>query len=120
MSIKKLPQYLINKIKAWEIVERPYSVVKELIENSLDAGATEIIVSINAWGKTNIKIEDNGSWISINDLKMSIERYATSKLFEENDLQNINSYWFRGEALAAISEISKFKIQTKTLDKDIW
>lgn len=120
MVIKKLPQYLINKIKAWEIIERPYSVVKELMENSLDAWADEIIVFIKNWWKTNIKIEDNWTWIDISDLEMTVERYATSKISEENDLQNISSYGFRGEALASISEISKFKIQTKTSKEEIW
>lgn len=120
MLIQKLPQHLINKLKAWEIVERPCSVVKELIENSIDAGATEVVVEISDWWKKLIKIQDNGSGIQVEDLSLSIERYATSKIKNEEDLYNINSYWFRWEALASISEVSKFKIQTKSLDTDIW
>ncbi len=114
MSIKKLPEYLINKLKAWEIVERPASVVKELLENSLDAGATKITLDINDWGKTMIRLEDNGSGIDIEDLDFVLERYATSKITQEEDLYNIASYGFRGEALASISEVSKFTLQTKT------
>ncbi|HMT27180.1 MAG TPA: DNA mismatch repair endonuclease MutL, partial [Candidatus Absconditabacterales bacterium] len=114
MSIKKLPEYLINKLKAGEIVERPASVVKELLENSLDAGATKITLDINDGGKTMIRLEDNGSGIDIEDLDFVLERYATSKITQEEDLYNIASYGFRGEALASISEVSKFTLQTKT------
>ncbi len=118
--IKKLPQYLINKLKAWEIVERPASIVKELLENSLDAWADEIILNFSDWWKKLIKLEDNWIWIWVDDLNMSIERYATSKIKDENDLYNISSYWFRWEALASISEVSKFKIQTKIAKNNIW
>lgn len=114
MSIKKLPEYLINKLKAGEIVERPASVVKELLENSLDAGATKISLEINDGGKALIRLEDNGSGIELEDLDFVLERYATSKITNEEDLYNIASYGFRGEALASISEVSKFTLQTKT------
>lgn len=119
-TIKKLPQYLINKLKAWEIVDRPASIVKELLENSIDAWADNILIEIKDWWKKLIKIQDNWSWISTIDLPLSIERYATSKIEEEKDLYNISTYWFRGEALASISEVSKFKIQTKVKSEPIW
>lgn len=120
MSIKKLPQHVINKLKAWEIVERPMAVVKELVENSLDAWATSLKVTIEKWGKKLIKIQDNGEWISKDDLLLTIERYATSKIAQMEDLEHIMSYGFRGEALASISEVSIFRIQTKTKDSPIW
>ncbi len=120
MAIKKLPQHLINKLKAGEIVERPASVVKELLENALDAGATRIDISIEQGGKQLIKVTDNGSWIEREDMELTIERYATSKITSENDLENINSYGFRGEALASISEVSSFRIQSKQKWSAIW
>jgi len=116
MSIKKLPQYLINQLKAWEIVERPASIVKELLENALDAWATDLVVEIGQWGKKMIRVQDNGTGMSQDDLQMSIERYATSKIDEESDLQMIDSYGFRWEALASVSEVSVFRMQTREKD----
>lgn len=117
--IKKLSQHIINKLKAWEIVERPASVVKELIENSLDANAKNIVVEVIDWWKKLIKVSDDWMWISKQDLPMTIERYATSKISSYEDIEKILTYWFRGEALAAISEVSKFKIISKTTEEDI-
>ena len=114
-KIQKLPKHLINKLKAGEIVERPASVVKELIENSLDAGGTSFDIDIWWWGKKLIKIADNGHGMSPEDLRMSIQRYATSKISSAEDLEDIHSYGFRGEALSSISEVSMFRIQTKTV-----
>ncbi len=119
MPIQKLPDYLVNKLKAGEIVERPASVVKELIENSLDAGANEIVIDLHDGGKQLIKIEDDGEGIDTEDIDLVLERYATSKIFEEDDLYSISSYGFRGEALASISEVSKLTIQTKRIDSTI-
>ncbi len=119
MRIKKLPQHLINKLKAGEIVERPASVVKELVENALDAWATRIDISIEQGGKQLIKVTDNGSGIEREDMELTIERYATSKISDERDLEAINSYGFRGEALASISEVSTFRIQSKQLGAQI-
>lgn len=92
MVIKKLPQHVINKLKAGEIVERPASVVKELVENALDAGATRIDISIEQGGKQLIKVADNGGGIERDDMYLTIERYATSKISDERDLETINSY----------------------------
>ena len=108
--IKKLNQELRNKISAGEIVERPASVVKELIENSLDAGATEIIVVIEKGGHNSIKVRDNGHGISSEDLPLSILPYHTSKIEKINDLLSINTLGFRGEALASIASVSEFSI----------
>ncbi len=114
MSIRKLPEYLINRLKAWEIVERPASILKELIENSLDAGALTIKIDIHDGGKSLITIEDDGSWIELSDMDLLFERYATSKIHGEQDLFNLSSYGFRWEALASIAEVSKTTIISKT------
>ncbi len=119
MTIKKLEAHIINKLKAWEVVERPSSVVKELIENSLDAWADNIILEVWNWWKSLIKVEDDGEWISNTDLDKSIQSYATSKISSDEDLLSISSYWFRWEALATISEVSKFTIQTKSKNNSV-
>jgi len=114
MAIRKLPEYLINRLKAGEIVERPASILKELVENSLDAGATQIKIDIHDGGKSLISVEDNGSWIELSDMDLLFERYATSKIYGEQDLFNLSSYGFRGEALASIAEVSKTTVISKT------
>ncbi len=118
--IKKLPNFIINKLKAWEIVERPASVLKELIENSIDAQSNEIVIKLENWWTNLIQVIDNWTWIEIDDVELVLERYATSKIQNEKDLQNISTYWFRWEALASISEVSKITIQTKTSTNPIW
>lgn len=119
MSIQRLPEFLINKLKAGEIVERPASVVKELVENSLDAGANEIVIDLHDGWKKLIKVEDDGEGIATDDIDLVIERYATSKIASEDDLYSISSYGFRGEAMASISEVSKMTIQTKRVESTI-
>jgi DNA mismatch repair protein MutL len=95
MAIRRLPEYLINRLKAGEIVERPASIIKELVENSLDAGATVLTIDIHDGGKSLISIEDNGSGIELSDMDLLFERYATSKIYGEQDLFNLSSYGFR-------------------------
>lgn len=112
-KIKILSSSEAMKIAAGEVVERPSSVVKELIENSIDAGSTQISLFIEKAGKKLIRVLDNGSGMSIEDAKLSVYPHATSKITSLDDLQSITTFGFRGEALAAISSVSKFKIITK-------
>ncbi len=120
MSIHKLPDYVINRLKAWEIVERPSSILKELVENSLDAWAQHIEITINDWWKSFLSVQDDWTGIELSDMDLLLERYATSKIQNDGDLYNISSYWFRGEALASISEVSKITVITKTKYSQIW
>ena len=112
MTIKILSNSTINKISAGEVIERPSSVVKELVENAIDAGATKISVTLECSGKNLIVIKDNGFGMTKDELELAILRHATSKL-DEDDLLNINSFGFRGEALPSIGAISKFKITSR-------
>ncbi len=116
-KIKKLSEKTINKIAAGEVVDRPSSVVKELIENSIDAGSTSIFIEVEAGGKNLIRVSDNGSGMNQADLELSIERHATSKLNEEN-INCINSLGFRGEALPSIGSIANLTITTREKSAD--
>lgn len=108
--IKRLSPEVASKIAAGEVVEKPFNVVKELIENSCDAGATKIIVEINEGGLNKIKVTDNGKGIDKDDLPLALERFATSKAETVEDVYAAATFGFRGEALAAISSVSDFKI----------
>ncbi|HIG95193.1 MAG TPA: DNA mismatch repair endonuclease MutL [Nanoarchaeota archaeon] len=119
MVIKLLDNSIINKIAAGEVIERPASVVKELLENSFDSGADEIKIEIYDAGIKKIKISDNGSGMTKEDALISYKRHTTSKIANEEDLFSINSLGFRGEALASIAEISNLKIITKTFDSSL-
>jgi DNA mismatch repair protein MutL len=111
-KIQLLPTEVSQKIAAGEVIERPFSVVKELVENSLDAGATEIAVELQEGGKKYIKVQDNGSGMSPEDAAICFERHATSKISSEADLGRIATLGFRGEALASISAVSRLTLRT--------
>ncbi len=116
--IQVLDNLTINKIAAGEVVERPSSVVKELVENSIDAGATSITIEVTDGGTTSIKIADNGSGIARDQVKTAFLRHATSKIQFVEDLEKVYSLGFRGEALASIASVSQVEIITKTADDE--
>ena len=118
-NIVLLDELTINKIAAGEVIERPASVVKELVENSIDAGATNITVEVQNGGISYIRITDNGKGIAKDDLEMAFERHATSKIREASDLETVKSMGFRGEALASIAAIANVELISKTVDSDI-
>ncbi|MFW5991754.1 MAG: DNA mismatch repair endonuclease MutL [Halanaerobiaceae bacterium] len=113
-KIQQLPKSVSNQISAGEVIERPASVVKELVENSIDAAATRIIIDIENGGKDKIRVKDNGRGIAAEDMEIAFARYATSKIDSINDLYSIKTLGFRGEALASIAAVSRVKISSKT------
>ncbi len=113
VRIKILPENLTNKIAAGEVVERPASVVKELVENALDAGCSEVVVEIEGGGRRLIRVTDNGSGMSRVDALLSLERHATSKIATDGDLFQLATLGFRGEALPSIASVSRFTLATR-------
>ena len=111
-KIHVLPAELAQKIAAGEVIERPVSVVKELVENALDAGAADIRVELQEGGKKLIKVQDNGSGMSREDASLAFRRHSTSKIAAEEDLERISTLGFRGEALASIAAVSKLALRT--------
>ncbi len=115
-KIKTLPEKVINQIAAGEVVERPSSVVKELVENSLDAKATWVEVEIQEGGSRLIKVTDNGEGMAPEDAQLAVQKHATSKIFTVDDLSHLQTFGFRGEALASIASVSNFELSTRVLD----
>ncbi|MDD3169667.1 MAG: DNA mismatch repair endonuclease MutL, partial [Eubacteriales bacterium] len=112
--IMELPKHVADKIAAGEVVDRPLSIVKELVENSIDAGADSVTVEIKNGGKSYIRVTDNGSGIEKQDVTLAFKRHATSKIKSASDLDHISSLGFRGEALASIAAVSRVELITKT------
>ena len=118
-NIVLLDDLTINKIAAGEVIERPASAIKEMVENSIDAGATNITVEIKNGGISYIRITDNGKGIAEDDLEIAFERHATSKIRNASDLDTVTSMGFRGEALASIAAIANVELVSKTKEQDV-
>jgi len=118
MTIQKLPSHLINQIAAGEVIERPASVIKELLENSIDAGATRIDIDVVQGGRDLIRIRDNGKGVHSDEMAIALQRHATSKIHSLEDLERVNSLGFRGEALPSIGSVSRLQFVSRPHDQD--
>ena len=118
-NIVVLDELTINKIAAGEVIERPASVIKEMVENSIDAGGKNISIEIKNGGVSYIRVTDDGKGIEKEDLELSFERHATSKIRSADDLNEVKSMGFRGEALASIAAVAKVEMISKTENSDI-
>ena len=118
MPIRLLPEDVASRIAAGEVVERPASVVKELVENALDASGQRIMIEIEKGGRSLIRVSDNGVGMQHDDALLAIERYATSKIYDDADLFAIRTLGFRGEALPSIAAVSKFTLVTRDRDSE--
>ena len=118
-KVRILTDRVANQIAAGEVIERPAAVIKELVENALDAGATRIEVEFRHGGRSLMRVEDNGCGMSRDDALLALERHATSKIVDAADLDRLMSYGFRGEALPSIASVSRFDLQTREADSDV-
>src|ERR1051325_6319033 len=118
-KVRILPDRVANQIAAGGVIERPAAVVKELVENALDAGATRLEVEFRHGGRSLMRVEDNGHGMSRDDALLAIERHATSKIREADDLNRLISFGLRGEALPSIASVAKFELQTRELGSDV-
>src|SRR3954447_27087330 len=119
MSIKRLPPELINRIAAGEVVERPASALKEFVENSLDAGANQVAIWLSAGGLELIEVADDGSGMAPDEMRLALERHATSKL-PTDAIDEITSFGFRGEALPSIASVSRLTLESRVRSADGW
>ena len=118
MTIRLLPDGVSSKIAAGEVIERPASVVKELVENSVDAGATEISIEIREGGVEHIRVADNGSGIPADEVELAFQRFATSKVADTRDLESITTLGFRGEALPSIVAVAGVSLVTRSGEEE--
>ena len=112
-KIEKLDPHLVNQIAAGEVIERPAAILKELVENALDASASNIVVEVEDGGRARIAINDNGCGITVDDIALAFERHATSKIKIAEDLFKLHTKGFRGEALASIAAVAQVELKTK-------
>jgi len=119
MQIRRLPEQLVNRIAAGEVVERPASAVKELVENAIDAGATRISIALSAGGVDRIEVTDDGIGMAPDQIALALERHATSKL-PGDDLDEVATLGFRGEALPSIASVSRLRVESRVREADGW